>query len=116
MAADDDAICPVVAVKVINESNGMEKTTYALIDTASNKDCISPSLVSDLNLPFVNRIVELQTMATNARLSRDLANYRIEMLDGSYGASIVEGFVGCIYGNNLPLPNETRQTTPMQKE
>ena len=97
-------IRPLVAVKLINSGNGKQITTYAMLDTGSDRDVISEDVIVDLELIQRKRPVTIQTVESSTTDYRHFVDLRIESLDSSYGADINDALVGMLLTGNSDLP------------
>ena len=80
VAPDDDAIRPIVLVRIRNIDNDVTKVIYAMLDTCSDKDVISEGVVDQLELKQVTKDMTIQTVETKITQKRQLANFAIESI------------------------------------
>ena len=57
MAEEDDSIRPIVALYVVNPATKERISTYALLDTGSDRDVIDESLAKELKLKTRSRMM-----------------------------------------------------------
>ena len=107
-------IRPLVAVKLINSKNGKEITTYAMLDTGSDRDVISEDIILDLELEQRKRPVTIQTVESSTTDYRRFVDLRIESLDSSYGADINDALVGKLLTGDSDLPPAKRDLSALQ--
>ena len=107
-------IRPLVAVKLINSKNGKEITTYAMLDTGSDRDVISEDIISDLELEQRKRPVTIQTVESSTPDYRRFVDLRIESIDSSYGADINDALVGKLLTGNSDLPPAKRDLSALR--
>ena len=65
-----------------------------MLDTGSDQDVISEKLVQELGLRQRKRPVTIQTVESTSINYRHFADYRLQSLDGSYGADVNDALVG----------------------
>ena len=58
-------------------------TTYAMLDSGSDRDVIDERLVKELGLEKKLKQVTITTVDSNASAMRHFVNYHIEAFDGS---------------------------------
>ena len=59
MAEEDDSIRPIVALYVVNPATKERISTYALLDTGSDRDVIDESLAKELRLKTRSRMMNV---------------------------------------------------------
>ena len=61
VAPDDDAIRPIVLVRIRNVDTDATELIYAMLDTCADKDVISEGVVDRLKLKQVTKDMTIQT-------------------------------------------------------
>ena len=70
VAADDDAVRPVVAVRVSNMREGKVEMTYALLDSGSDTDVMSEELAERLSFERTWKSMTLVTVDNAEKMTR----------------------------------------------
>ena len=102
-----------MAVRLFNGANGC-KTTYALLDSGSDRDIVSQKLASDLNLELKRKTVTIQTVETSTTNDRLFTNFRVESMDGNYVANVSDALVGELLTGDNDIPPAKRQKDSLQ--
>ena len=108
VAAEDDAIRPIVAVNVFNTTKGNSRQIYALLDTGSNKDVIDEELVKELDLPAHYEMMEVSVLGKDSIGPRQVASFSINSLEGNYEAEIRGAMVAKLLTSQSDIPPAKR--------
>ena len=93
----------------MNTALGFGRVVYALLDSGSDRDVISQSIISDLKLDTWTEFMTVKTLDNSVEGERSLTSMRLESIQGVYSADIEGALVGAMLtGNNdIPPRNET---------
>ena len=86
----------------MNETSSKSKIVYAMLDSGSDRDIVTMELAKELGLELTAKTVTIQTVESNSTSTRQFTNLRIESVDESYGADVVDSLVGTL----LTLEND----------
>ena len=111
MAAGDDAIRPIVPVRVSNAITGVSKTVFALLDCGSDRDVISDKLVDQLGIETKTKVMTIKTVDSNMTCKRKLTDFHIESLDAQYEAEIEDAMVADLRSSMSDIPPSRRDTS-----
>ena len=114
MAEEDDSIRPIVALNVINPATKEKISTYALLDTGSDRDVIDESLAKELKLKTRSRMMNVQVLGVQDLSPRDVASISIASLDGKYEAEVENALVGNLLTCNSDIPPAKRNFDRLQ--
>merc|ERR1712055_136096 len=81
-------IRPIVALRVINIETGEQEVVYALLDSGSDRDCVSERMARRLGLDLRATEVNLATADATTREMRLLGKVAFESIDGEYRAEV----------------------------
>ena len=104
-------IRPIVALNVVNEDNGKTKTIYAMLDSGSDRDVVSELLAQELDLKQTTKTVTIQTVNSTITATRQFVDMRIEAVDESYGADVIEALSGNLLTSDNDTPPSKRDFT-----
>ena len=84
-----------------------------MLDTGSDRDVVSDKLVQELGLRQRIKPVTIQTVEATITEYRHFADYRLQSLDGSYGADVTEALVGQIVASKNDIPPAERDLSAL---
>ena len=108
VAEEDDSIRPIVAVKIVNPVTNQEISTFALLDTGSDRDVIDEGLAKDLMLKTTSRMMNISVLGAQELSPREIAKIRMESIDGKYKAEVQNALVGNLLTCNSDIPPAKR--------
>ena len=108
VAPDDDAIRPIVLVRIRNVDTDATELIYAMLDTCADKDVISEGVVDRLKLKQVTKDMTIQTVETKITQKRRLANFAIESIHSDYRVEIEQALVAKLWCGENDLPPAKR--------
>ena len=114
MAEEDDSIRPIVALNVVNPATKERISTYALLDTGSDRDVIDESLAKELKLKTRSRMMNVQVLGVQDLSPRDVASISIASFDGKYEAEVENALVGNLLTCNSDIPPAKRNFDRLQ--
>ena len=103
-----------MAVVIENRISKRKTTTYAMLDSGSDRDVIDERLVKELGLEKKLKQVTITTVDSNASAMRHFVNYHIEAFDGSYSANVDGALVGNVIVSDNDLPPSKRNVSKLQ--
>ena len=86
----------------MNTALGFERIVYALLDTGSNRDVISPSIVAELRLETWTEVLTVQTLDNSVSGERLLTALTVESINGKYSAMVKGALVGRLLAGDAP--------------
>ena len=89
---------PIVPAVIVNNENGKRRKAYAIQDSGSDRDVVSPKIVREMNLKTGWEVSTVGTLNGKNHGPRENASFTVESLDGEYICEIHEALVG-----DLPL-------------
>ena len=110
-AADDDAIRPIVVVRIKNDETDEAKDIYALLDSGSDRDVICVGLVDEMKLATISKPMTINTVDSSETRHRLLASFSINSVGGNYSAPVEEAIVSDLRtsASDVPHHSATRQ-------
>ena len=108
MSAADEVLRPIVACRVVNTVLGFGRVVYALLDSGSDRDVISQSLITDLKLDTWTEFMTVKTLDSSVEGERRLTSMRLESVQGAYSADIDGALVGAMLTGNNDIPPAKR--------
>ena len=107
-AADDDAIRPIVVVRVKNNESSVERDIYAMLDSGSDRDVICSKLVDEMMLSTISRPMTINTVDSSETRHRSLASFTIGSIGGNYSAPVEEAIVSDLRTSASDVPPSQR--------
>ena len=101
-------ILPIVACRVVNTALGFGRVVYALLDSGSDRDVISQSVVKDLKMDTWTEFMTVKTLDSLVEGERRLTSMRVESIEGVYTADIEVALVGPLLTGNNDIPPAKR--------
>ena len=108
VAAEDEAVRPIVAVRVNNSNNGKSEIVYALLDSGSDMDVISEGLVERLQIKPTWTELTLVTLDNRESMKRAFVGVSVESIDREYVADVRNALVGNLLTSEADLPPSKR--------
>ena len=84
----NEVVCPIVACRVVNTALGFGRVVYALLDSGSDRDVISQSVIKDLKLDTWTEFMTVKTLDSTVEGERRLTSMRVESIEGAYAADV----------------------------
>ena len=111
VAAEDEAVRPIVAVRVNNSNNGRSEIVYALLDSGSDVDVISEGLVERLQIIPKWSELTLVTLDSRENMKRAFVGVSVESIDKEYVADVRNALVGNLLTSETDLPPAKRDVS-----
>ena len=111
LSAEDEAIRPIVAIRVRNRLTQVFELIYALLDSGCDRDYISSKLAKRLGLDLRRSELNLITVEEASVKMREFGDLIFESIDGSYRAEVNDVLCGDFPEENRDIPPARRDTT-----
>ena len=79
-----------------------------MLDSGSDRDVVSSELTKELGLENKTKTVTIQTVNSTTTATRQFVDFRIEAIDESYGADVVEALSGGLLTSENDIPPSRR--------
>ena len=108
VAASDEVIRPIVALRVVNKRENTTEIVYALLDSGSECDVFSENLTERLKAKRTWAETKIITVDSDMMMRRSFVNLSIMSIDGEYTAETVGALVGQLLTNDGDNPPSKR--------
>ena len=112
ISSSDEVIRPIVGARIVNTALGFERIVYALLDTGSDRDVISPSIVAELRLETWTEVLTVQTLDNLVSGERSLTAMMVESINRKYSAMVKRALVGRLLAGNGDVPRRSGIHSP----
>jgi len=115
VAASDEVIRPIVALRVVNKRENTTEIVYALLDSGSECDVFSEKLTERLKAKKTWAETKIITVDSDMMMRRAFVDLSIMSVDGEYTAETAGALVGQLLTNDgdKPPSNETCRHFPI---
>ena len=108
VAAGDEVIRPIVALRVVNKKKNKSEIVYALLDSGSEVDVFSEDLIKRLEAERTWAKTKVLTLDSATTTNRSFVDLSILSLDGEYTAETAGALVGQLLTNEGDKPPSRR--------
>ena len=108
VAAGDEVIRPIVALRVVNRKKNKSEIVYALLDSGSEVDVFSEDLVKRLEAERTWAKTKILTVDSATTTNRSFVDLSILSLDGEFTAETAGALVGQLLTNEGDKPPAKR--------
>ena len=108
VAASDEVIRPIVALRVVNKKENTHEIVYALLDSGSEVDVFSENLTKRLKAERTWAETKIITVDSAMMMSRSFVDLSIMSIDGEYTAETAGALVGQLLTNEGDKPPSKR--------
>ena len=108
VAANDEIIRPIVALRVVNKEKNTTEIVYALLDSGSEVDVFSEKLTERLQAERSWAETKIYTFDSALTMNRSFVDMSIMSIDGEYTAETAGALVGQLLTNEGDRPPSKR--------
>ena len=83
---------PIVACRIVNTALRFGRLVYALLDSGSDREVISRSVIKELKLNTWTEAMTVRTLDNTVEGERRLTSMRLESIGGAYAANMERAF------------------------